>query len=270
MSDIKTDSLWLMQGDCLERMKEIPDGSVDMILADPPYGTIACEWDLVIPLDKMWEQLKRVIKPNGAIVLFGQEPFSSTLRLSNIKDFKYDIYWKKEKPTNFFQLKKRIGKCTEVISVFYAKQPTYNPQMTVHEGKLVTNKPKSSHNSITSGKNSGTITPYSDNGLRYPTDVVEIRREKLGSTVHPTQKPVALMEYLIKTYTTESETVLDFTMGSGTTGIAAVRHGRRFVGIELNKKYFDVACQRISDELARPNFLVDAPPPAKQLSLMGK
>ncbi len=194
----------------------------------------------------MWEQLKRVIKPNGAIVLFGQEPFSSTLRLSNIKDFKYDIYWKKEKPTNFFQLKKRIGKCTEVISVFYAKQPTYNPQMTVHEGKLVTNKPKSSHNSITSGKNSGTITPYLDNGLRYPTDVVEIRREKVGSTVHPTQKPVALMEYMVKTYTNEGETVLDFTMGSCTTGVACKNLGRKFIGIELDENYFNIAKERIT------------------------
>ena len=128
MRDYKDENIWLMQGDCLERMKEIPDGRVDMVLTDPPYGTTACKWDSIIPLEPMWEQLKRVIKPNGAILLFGSEPFSSRLRCSNLKDYKYDLYWKKEKPTNFMQLKRRFGKVTENICVFYSSQPTFNPQ----------------------------------------------------------------------------------------------------------------------------------------------
>jgi len=235
----------LMLGDCLERMKEIPDGSVDMILADPPYGTTACKWDSVIDLPLMWEQLKRVIKPNGAIVLFGSQPFTSVLVCSNLKMFKYDVYWKKEKPTNIFQVKRRFGKSTEVISIFYKEQPTYNPQMVKHTGKLVTNKPKGIHKSIVMGNSRQKVAAYIDNGFRYPTDVLEFRREILGSTVHPTQKPVALMEYLIKTYTNEGETVLDFVMGSGTSGIAAKNTGRKFIGIEKDAGYFEIARQRI-------------------------
>lgn len=235
----------LMLGDCLERMKEIPDGSVDLILTDPPYGTTACKWDSVIDLDKMWEQLKRVIKPNGAIVLFGAEPFSSYLRLSNLQNYKYDLYWKKEKPTNFFQLKKRFGKSTEIISVFYVKQCTYNPQKYSVEYR-VKNAPKGVHNSVLTGINKK-VTPYDDDGTRYPCDVLEFNREKLGSTVHPTQKPVALMEYLIKTYSNEGETVLDFTMGSGTTGVACVNTNRNFIGIEMDEKYFEIATKRIKE-----------------------
>lgn len=127
----------LYQGDCLEVMKTISDKSIDLILTDPPYGTTACKWDSIIPFEPMWKQLNRIIKPNGAIVLFGSEPFSSALRMSNIKNYRYDLYWKKEKPTNFFQLKRRFGKCTENIIVFYNSQPTYNPQMKKHEGKTV-------------------------------------------------------------------------------------------------------------------------------------
>ena len=238
----------LMQGDCLERMKEIPDGSVDMILTDPPYGTTACKWDSVIPFEPMWEQLKRIIKPNGAIVLFGSEPFSSFLRCSNLKDYKLDLYWKKEKPTNFFQLKRRAGKVTEVISIFYKKQPTYNPQKFTVEHR-VKNNPKGKHNSIITGVNKY-VTPYNDDGTRYPYDIIEFNRVKLGDTVHPTQKPVALMEYLIKTYTNEGETVLDFTMGSGTTGVACKNLNRNFIGIELDAGYFEIARKRIDDTLA--------------------
>ena len=244
MNDIKTESLWLMKGDCLERMKEIPDGSVDMVLTDPPYGTTACKWDSVIHLESMWEQLERIIKPNGAIVLFGSEPFSSALRVSNLGKYKYDIVWKKEKPTNFFQLKRRIGKVTENVMLFYEGQCAYNPQM-VKAKKLVTNSPKGSHNSIVAGNSGSKVTAYKDTGYRYPVDVLEINREKLGSNVHPTQKPVALMEYLIKTYTNENETVLDFTFGSGTTGVACVNTNRKFIGIEMDDKYFDIGSKRI-------------------------
>ena len=245
MNDIKTESLWLMKGDCLERMKEIPDGSVDMVLTDPPYGTTACKWDSVIHLESMWEQLERIIKPNGAIVLFGSEPFSSALRVSNLGKYKYDIVWKKEKPTNFFQLKRRIGKVTENVMLFYEGQCAYNPQM-VKAKKLVTNSPKGSHNSIVAGNSGSKVTAYKDTGYRYPVDVLEINREKLGSNVHPTQKPVALMEYLIKTYTNENETVLDFTFGSGTTGVACVNTNRKFIGIEMDDKYFDIGSKRIT------------------------
>lgn len=245
-------SYQLLPGDCLEIMKQIPDRSVDLILTDPPYGTTTCKWDSVIPFEPMWEQLNRIIKPNGAIVLFGSEPFSSALRMSNIKNYKYDLYWKKEKPTNFFQLKKRFGKCTENILVFYNKQPTYNPQMVKYEGKKIINKPKGEHKSIVAGDSKQKVTPYIDTGFRYPNDVLEFRRVQLGKTVHPTQKPVALLEYLIKTYTLEGETVLDFTMGSGSTGEACLRTNRNFIGIEKEEKYFNIAKERlekVEDEL---------------------
>ena len=234
IKDYKDDNCWLMLGDCLERMKEIPDGSVDAIICDPPYGTTACKWDSIIPLEPMWEQLNRVIKPNGAIVLFGSEPFSSALRVSNLGKYKYDIVWKKEKPTNFFQLKRRIGKVTENIMLFYEGQCVYNPQM-VKAKKLVTNSPKGSHNSIVAGNSGSKVTAYKDTGFRYPVDVLEINREKLGSNVHPTQKPVALMEYLIKTYTNEGETVLDFTFCSNTTGVACKNLSRKYIGIEMDE-----------------------------------
>jgi site-specific DNA-methyltransferase (adenine-specific) len=234
----------LIQGDCLEEMKKIKTGSVDMVLTDPPYGTTACKWDSIIPLEPMWEQLKRVIKPNGAIVMFGSEPFSSSLRVSNLGYYKYDIVWKKEKPTNFFQLKRRIGKVTENIMLFYEGQCTYNPQM-VKAKKLVTNSPKGSHKSIVAGNSGSKVTAYKDTGYRYPVDVLEVNREKLGSNIHPTQKPVALMEYLIRTYTNEGETVLDFAMGSGTTGVAAKNLNRDFIGIELDESYYNIAKERI-------------------------
>ena len=238
----------LIHGDCLEKMKDIPDKSIDMILADLPFGTTACKWDVVIPFEPLWEQYKRIIKDHGAIVLFGSEPFSSYLRMSNIKQYKYDLYWKKEKPTNFFQLKRRFGKCTENIVVFYKSQPTYNPQKLKHDGKPVNNKPKGNHNSIVAGINKK-VLPYIDDGTRYPNDILEFRREILGTTVHPTQKPVALLEYLIKTYTLEGETVLDNTMGSGSTGVACVNTGRNFIGIEKDDKYFEIATKRIEEHL---------------------
>jgi DNA modification methylase len=210
------------------------------------YGTTACKWDVVIPFEPLWEQYKHIIKDRGAIVLFGSEPFSSYLRLSNLDWYKHDLYWKKEKPTNFFQLKKRFGKTTENILVFYKKQPTYNPQKVKHEGKLVSNKPKGNHNSIVAGINKK-VLPYTDDGTRYPNDILEFRREVLGTTVHPTQKPVALLEYLIKTYTLENEIVLDNTMGSGSTGVACVNTNRNFIGIEKDDKYFEIAVDRIAD-----------------------
>ncbi len=239
----------LRKGDCLELMKKIPDGSVDMILSDLPYGTTKCKWDVVISFDKLWEQYNRIIKVNGAIVLFGTEPFSSALRNSNLKDYKYDLYWVKEKPTNFMQLKRRFGKLTENICVFYKKQPCYNPQMVKHEGKLVTNKPSEKNarfkSVVSSNSPSQKIFAYNDTGYRYPCDILRFNREKLGSTLHPTQKPVTLLEYLIKTYTNENATVLDNCMGSGSTGVACINTNRNFIGIELDDKYFEIAKERI-------------------------
>lgn len=234
-------------GDCLDVMKGIPDKAMDMILCDLPYGTTACKWDIKIPFQTLWEQYKRIIKDNGAIVLTGSEPFSSYLRISNIEWYKFDIYWKKEKPTNFFQLKRRFGKCVETISIFYNKQPKFNPQMVKHTGKLVSNKPKGNHNSIISGVNKK-VLPYKDTGFRYPNDVIEIRRDVLGTTVHPTQKPVALFEYLINTYTNENDIVLDNCIGSGTTAIASVNTKRKFIGIEKEPKYCEIAQRRLSQE----------------------
>lgn len=239
----------LMLGDCLERMKEIPDGSVDVIITDPPYGTTACKWDTVINLDKMWEQLKRVIKPNGAIVLFGQEPFSSFLRTSNIKMFKYDWIWEKNTASNVAALKYQPQKNFENISVFGGKK--YYPIREKRESEESINRCKYKVQSGGHGhiKGLGKTSP-----IQYDEYTVNPKAVKKFKSVpnskgkiHPTQKPVALMEYLIKTYTLEGETVLDFTMGSGTTGVACVNTGRNFIGIELDENYFKIAEQRIND-----------------------
>ena len=237
----------LIHGDCLEVMQSIPDGSIDAIITDPPYGTTACKWDTVIPFEPMWAELKRIIKQNGAIVLFGQEPFSSYLRISNIDWYKYDWYWQKERPTNVMQVKRRAGKVIEAISVFYKNQCTYNPQKTIHNGKLRTNKIKNgSLGSLIDSKQKEPIS-YCDDRTRYPLQLLKFNRDVLKSNIHPTQKPVALLEYLIKTYTNENETVLDFTMGSGTTGVACKNLNRNFIGIELDKDYFNIAKDRIND-----------------------
>lgn len=240
-----------MQGDCLERMKEIPDGSVDMILTDPPYGTTACKWDSIIPLEPMWEHLNRVIKPNGAIALFGSEPFSSALRMSNIKNYKYDWIWEKHKPSNFMLANKQPMKYHEIISVFYRKQPTYNKQMEQREagGKnrckyTVDNSKRKKQGSDEIYK--GNIKKY-DANIKNPKSIQFFSSGRQQDSLHPTQKPVALMEYLIKTYTNEGENVLDFTMGSGTTGVACVNTSRNFIGIELDKDYFNIAENRIAE-----------------------
>ena len=196
----------------------------------------------------MWEQLKRIIKPNGAVVLFGQEPFSSILRLSNIKEYKYDWYWEKERLVNIQQVKKRAGKTVEVISVFYSRQPTYNPQMQAYTGKLRTNRVKDGSLGILTDSNTQKVVEYVDKGVRYPTQVLKFKRDILTSNLHPTQKPVALMEYLIKTYTNEGETVLDFTAGSFTTGVACVNLNRKFIGIEMDEGYFNIGVNRIKEK----------------------
>ena len=243
------DMVNLYSGDCLELMKDISSASVDLILTDPPYGTTNCRWDTIIPFDPMWEQLKRIIKPNGAICLFGGEPFSSALRMSNIKNFKYDWYWQKTTPTGFLNAKKQPLRNIETISVFYSKQPIYNPQKTHgHKRKVSLAKHK---------QNCKKAEEYNDYGLasydsteRYPTQILQFKTDRQKSALHPTQKPVALLEYLIKTYTNEGETVLDFTMGSGSTGVACVNTNRNFIGIELDEGYFNIAKKRIEEAYA--------------------
>ena len=232
----------LMQGDCLERMKEIPDGSVDMILADPPYGTTACKWDSVIPLEPMWEQLKRVIKPNGAIALFGSEPFSSALRMSNIKEYKYDWVWEKSKATGFLNSRRQPLRAHEIVSVFYKKQPMYNPQMSMGAAYNKGVRKKQTDDDVYGSFNQ---TLVSSDGLRFPRSVQYFKTAEGEGGFHKTQKPVALIEYLIKTYTNEGDTVLDFTMGSGSTGVACRNLNRKFIGIEMDENYFNIATQRI-------------------------
>ena len=242
----------LFNGDCLEVMKQIPDGSIDAIITDPPYGTTACKWDTIIPFEPMWEQLKRVTKKNGAIVLFGTEPFSSHLRLSNLYWFKYDWIWYKNEGSGFAISKYQPMRYHEMIHVFCEARTTYNPIKTERNSeasKRACKKPirsgagKSEH---VVGLLSGEYKQY-DPDFKNPESVLQFKSVPNGGggKVHPTQKPVELMEYLIKTYTNEGETVLDFTMGSGTTGVACKHLNREFIGIELDKEYFEIAKKRI-------------------------
>ena len=247
----------LMNGDCLKLMQTIPDNTIDLVLTDPPYGTTKCKWDNVIPFEDMWTELTRITKDTGAIVLFGKEPFSSLLRCSNIEMFKYDWIWKKDTKSNFMQASNQPLNNIEVISVFskgYArnfkegdallsKKMVYNPQMsTGAEYKI----PKTTKTTAIFGenhKNGKYEHKEKDTTQRFPYNLLEFNTDK--DKFHPTQKPVALLEYLIKTYSNDNETVLDFTMGSGSTGVAAINQNRNFIGIELDKKYFDIAEQRI-------------------------
>lgn len=238
----------LIKGDCLEVMKGIKDSSIDAIITDPPYGTTQCKWDSVIDFKLMWEQLNRIIKPNGAIVLFGAEPFSSTLRVSNIKDYKYDWVWEKTQATGHLNAKRQPLRSNELISVFYKKQCTYNPQKTQGHKPMNRGIRKLSVQNKTQvyGKATKEL-PFGGNTDRYPRTNIVFKSDKQKSYLHPTQKPVALMEYLIKTYTNEGETVLDFTMGSGSTGVACKNTNRSFIGIELDDKYFNIAKNRINE-----------------------
>ena len=237
----------LYNGDCLEVMdKLIEDGiKVDAIITDPPYGTTACKWDNIIPFEEMWLRLNKLIKPNGAIVLFGSEPFSSALRMSNIKNYKYDIIWEKDKASNILNSNRQILKIHENISIFYKKQCNYNPQKTKLD-KPYTHKNRSvkSDNFGSNGSN------YDENGYTvythsFPKSIQRFSKDNGGKGVHSTQKPVALMEYIIKTYTNENELILDFTMGSGSTMVACKNTNRNGIGIELDKGYFEIAKDRI-------------------------
>lgn len=238
----------LLHGDCLELMKDIPDGSVDMILCDLPYGTTACKWDSIIPFEPLWECYKRIIVPNGAIVLFGSEPFSTKLRNSNMDCYKYDWIWKKESPTGFVTVKLQPMRIYENISVFSLgtcatggkRNMKYYPQgLKVTNKKCVVGRKPEYLGKKTRQLGKEYIQKYTN----YPKNIIEFKRDK--DKLHPTQKPVALLEYLIKTYTNQGETVLDNCMGSGSTGVACVNTGRHFIGMEMDKKYFDIAKQRI-------------------------
>jgi DNA modification methylase len=240
----------LMLGDCLEKMKEIPDGSIDMILTDPPYGTTACKWDTVIPFEPMWAHYKRVIKKNGAIVLFGSEPFSSALRMSNIKSYKYDWKWDKVIGSGSLNIRFMPLKRYEDILIFYKKTPNYNPQMTPRDKTKIRPIGQFLKANETYGLKVKKQTLYNSD-LKYPDSKLEFhaREKELNSKhkLHPTQKPVALMEYLIRTYTNEGNMILDSCMGSGTTGVACVNTNRNFIGIELEPKYFEIAEKRINE-----------------------
>lgn len=243
------DNVRIFNGDCLEIMDELikKNIKVDAIITDPPYGTTNCKWDSIISLDGMWTRLNKIIKKNGVIVLFGSEPFSSNLRMSNIKNYKYDWIWEKNKKTGFLNSKKQPLRKYENISVFYSKQCKYNPQKS-NGHKPVNKYTKNTSDGDTLGRTKigisggGQTDRFPHNILRYKV----INNDNSGNNkYHPTQKPVDLMEYLVKTYTNENEIVLDFTMGSGSTGLACKNTNRRFIGIELDKKYFEISKNRL-------------------------
>ena len=243
---IKNNTLFL--SDCFDVFPDIADGSVDAIIADLPYGTTSCKWDTVLPLDKLWIEYKRIIKPNGAIVLFGSQPFTSVLTCSNLNWFKYALIWDKKSTTGFLNSRKMPLRRHEDILIFAKGVTTYNPAMEVRgtpRNKGSYNKKKGDGDMCYGAfKNVKTF-----NNEYFPVSIIEISNAAQKGKQHPTQKPVALMEYLIKTYTNEGETVLDNTMGSGSTGVACSNTGRRFIGIEKEKQYFDIAVKRITDNI---------------------
>lgn len=245
---MKNENVRLIQGDCLKILDELikQDIKVDAIITDPPYGTTACKWDNIIPFDEMWLRLNKLIQPNGAIVLFGSEPFSSYLRISNIKNYKYDWIWEKSKATGHLNSKKRPLVKHELIHIFYKSQATYNPQGLIEKDKPTISKGDRGKKGIGS---SGEVYGKAEKDAiqthtGYPLSIQKFNVD-MKAKYHPTQKPVALMEYLIKTYTNENELVLDFTMGSGTTGVACKNLNRKFIGIELDENYFTIAKDRI-------------------------
>lgn len=249
----------LIQGDCIEKMKDIPDNSIDLILTDPPYGTTACKWDSVIPFEEMWGEIERVSKKESAILLFGSEPFSSYLRCSNIKLFKYDIIWEKQKPSNFQLMNYQIGKVHEIISVFSKSASSYTKNKNSMNYYPVYTGDSYTQNVKIYGKENANLT-LGDNDLynKMREDNIKEFKGKLPRSVlkynvdivnklHPTQKPVDLLEFLLELYSKENDTVLDFTMGSCSTGIACLNKKRNFIGIEKDEKYFTTAKYRITE-----------------------
>ncbi len=236
--------------DCLEIMKSIPDGSIDAIITDPPYWTTSCKWDTVIPFDLMWEQLKRIIKPNGAIVLFWKQPFTSSLIISNIDDFMYELIWEKSRAWNSMQVCKQPSAIHENIIVFYKKQPTYNDLKFKVDEKYI-DKRKSINNSIYNSEHySWVMVRKADDWMRHPQSILPFN-SVWEKWMHPTQKPVPLIEWLIKTYTNEWETVLDFTAWSFTTAVACENTWRKWICIEKDEKYFTIWLNRINDSICK-------------------
>ncbi len=249
MNDI---TLW--QGDCLELMQDIPDSSIDMILCDLPYGTTACKWDVVVPLPQLWEQYKRVIKDKGAIVLFGQEPFSSIVRTSCLDMYRYDWVWQKQKPSNFQLMNYQTGRVHENIMIFSKAKACYvsnnnimcyYPQMETRETTRKANVKiyGDTNNNILHTYTKGEQDNFKEYSTKHPISIIQCNTEV--KKMHPTQKPVILCEYLIRTYTKENETVLDNCMGSGTTGVACINTNRKFIGIEKEEEFFNIAKDRI-------------------------
>ena len=239
----------LILGDCLEELKKISDKSVDIVLTDPPYGTTQCKWDSIIPFDLMWKELKRIIKDNGCVVLFAQDKFTASLIFSNIKDHKYNLIWNKYLTSGYLNANRMPLRVHEDIVVFYNKQPTYNPQKSIgnknhsigNKDKPMTNKAYGKHIYKDNSENLG--------NLKHPKSILDFKTIHTSKRKHTSEKPVALLEYLIKTYTNENDTVLDFTMGSGSTGVAAKNLNRKFIGIEKDQNYFNIAKDRIEGVL---------------------
>lgn len=241
----------LILGNCLEKMKDIPDKSIDLILCDLPYQKTSCSWDNMIPFEPLWEQYNRIIKDNGAIVLFGSQPFTSMLVVSNLKNFKYSLVWEKQQATNPMCAKKRIMPKHEDILIFYKKQPTYNPQMSYgYKNYIAFNNANKQIGEIY-GDLKSKHRNCSD-GSRYPTSILKFNTER--TKLHPTQKPVALLEYLIKTYTQENELVLDNCFGSNSTGVACVNTNRNYIGIEKDGKYFQIGVDRVQKFVKENNI----------------
>lgn len=245
MSEIK-----LLYGDCIELMNNISDKSVDMILCDLPYGTTKCKWDITIPFVPLWEQYKRIIKDNGAIVLFANGMFTADLMNSNRKMWRYNLIWAKTTVTGFLNAKKMPLRQHEDICIFYKKPPTYNPQKTFGHKRKVSLAQHKENCKMTDNYGKHDFCSY-DSTERYPTSILTFKTDKQKSSLHSTQKPVALCEYLIKSYTNEGDLVLDNCMGSGTTGVACINTKREFIGIELNEDYFKIAKERIESEIER-------------------
>lgn len=242
MTDLKTEDLWLMKGDCLERMKEIPDNYLDFICMDLPYGITKCKWDSTIDLDKLWVQLNRISKDNGAIVLFAQSPFDKVLGASNLSMLKYEWIWEKTAATGHLNAKKMPMKAHENILVFYKKLPTYNPQKTQGHTPVNTYTKRKGD-----GECYGKTTEVSGGGAtdRYPRSIIEFSSDKQANRLHPTQKPIALLEYLVNTYSKEFQICGDFTFGSNTMGLACKNLNRKFIGIEMDDYYFELGKERI-------------------------
>ena len=239
--------------DCLEGMKRIPDASIDCIICDLPYGTTACKWDIVIPFKELWQQYKRIIKDNGAIILFSKQPFTSDLINSNRDMFRYELIWEKTRAGNSMQVKNQPSAIHENIEVFYKNQPTYNDIKFMVDEKYI-DKRKSIRDSIYKSEHyKGVMKRKADDGMRHPQSILPFN-SVWHKGMHPTEKPVELIQWLIRSYTNEGDLILDNCIGSGTTAIAAIKEKRHFIGMELNKEYYDKACKRIELELSQPTI----------------